>query len=121
MSAYKSVTILLRKFTSQRAKGKAWLSTQQYCSSRFYDAIIVGGGMVGSTLACALGMFLYQNSKSCGGRVVRIGKCYYMMCVVYPGVTCVFGNLFVDFFAKHHKAPDVTHLLTHAQHLRIRV
>ena len=61
MRAYKSVTILLRKFASQGAKGKAWLSTQQYCSSQFYDAIIVGGGMVGSTLACALGMLFISK------------------------------------------------------------
>ncbi|XP_028398710.1 ubiquinone biosynthesis monooxygenase COQ6, mitochondrial-like [Dendronephthya gigantea] len=60
----RSIGILLRKISGRASIGKAWFTTQQSHNSKFYDAIIVGGGMVGSTLACAIGGdTIFQNKK----------------------------------------------------------
>ena len=51
--------VLSRNICWQKPSGFRWFSAEGPSSSPLYDVIIVGGGMVGSTLACALGEYRY--------------------------------------------------------------
>lgn len=64
MRASKYFKVLLGNLRSYKPLGFRWCSTGGANGYPFYDVIIVGGGMVGSTLACALGKLNYGNPSS---------------------------------------------------------
>ena len=55
MRAFNRFGTFLRNKGCHKPSRFRWFSVEGTNSSPFYDVIIVGGGMVGSTLACALG------------------------------------------------------------------